>query len=133
MFSRLFSDTSLISAPFAGPTAVIIGSFLMTACAANSPIANRIDAMAPPPSQEIPIGYVETFPGQTDGCDASQMNTRAWNTHPVRAIQANFARPATNGAVDYFSVNIPAGQILTVGTCATNETELLDARFIDRS
>lgn len=113
--------------------AALAGVFALGACATRTQIERRIDAMAPPPALQTPIRYVATFPGETEGCSATQKKTRAWNTHPVRAIQANFSRPAQNGQVDYFSVDIPAGQIMTVGNCASTDTNLIDAHFIDRS
>ena len=101
----------------------------LTACAGGP----EITAMAPPAELLQPARFVEVFPGESDGCGFPMRDARVWNTHPARMINASFSRPAENGQVDYFSIDIPAGEIMTVENCSTGETSLIGAQFVDEA
>ena len=101
----------------------------LAACAPTSQI--EVAAALPAPALQQPVRYVEMFPGESKGCGFPNRDVKVWNTHPVRMINASFSKPADNGDVDYFSLNIPAGKVMTVQTCSGDGTNLIDARFID--
>ncbi|MCZ6605033.1 MAG: hypothetical protein O7C63_04190 [Alphaproteobacteria bacterium] len=92
-----------------------------------------MEAISTPADNDPPVEFVEMFPGESTGCGFPHRDSRAWNTHPVRAIKASFARLLDNGERDYFSVDIPAGEIMTVETCSAGTTDLIDAHFVDAS
>jgi hypothetical protein len=115
------------------PTLLLGTALVVGACAPKSQIDGLMQAGATPTNQNVPAVYVETFPGESEGCGVTQRDTRAWNTHPVRAINASFSSKSDDGSMDYFSVDIPAGQIMTVQSCGGGNTDLVGAQFADQS
>jgi len=112
--------------------ALVLG---LAACAGNkSEIGAQIDEMSgPQPAAGQPVQYVETFPGGTDGCGYPMRDARVWNTHPVRTIKASFVRLMPSGARDFFDVDVPAGEIMTVEQCSAAQPQLIAADYVDRS